>query len=380
MTGTFFGESFLNRVSFLRENDEFLHQSWLHDSTQFLVFAGNDAYMVVGDTPELLLLGQESIKNFKQHITHKLFLGLKDFATCESDDGSCANGVLSYTARDADGAVTHVYQGRPIYALNVDEGTFAGLASDKAGLKNLQRINFQTVFTLSNRDASIYSQARMYLDWQRKYKFCPQCGQPVKFIQGGCKWVCTNGSGSGSGTSSDECPLSRAGGHNNVTFPRTDPVAIVALTNDDYSKICLVRTRRAFQNMKFYSCVAGFMEPGESVEAAAQREVWEETGVTCHDVSVVCSQPWPYPANLMVGCVAMVTFDGTSEVVSLKHDRELLDAQWFNTADIRDSIAQYKSGFALPIGNGMHIPGNIAVAFQLIQWICEKHAHLQSTP
>lgn len=366
---SFFGESTLNKVSFLREDTEFLRESWTHATTRFLLFVNKEAFMHASDGG-LWFVGQDVLGKIKEScLENKVFLGL--------DNGSHEESMFTYKKVGKDDvAEGNVYQGTPVYAINVTIEN--ATEQDWFPKAQLQAVNFQTVFTLANVQATIYSHAKMYLDWQWKFKYCPNCSHEVKFVHGGCKWVCTNNKKSDEGETIAECPLTNVHGHNNLTFPRTDPVAIVAITNEDYSKICLVRTKRSFQDMKFYSCVAGFMEPGESVETAAEREIWEETGVKCSSVQLINSQPWPYPVNLMIGCVATVKFNGENEIVNLNHDRELLDAQWFDTEDIYRSIQEYDTGFALSLGNDLHIPGRIAVAFQLIEWICHEHAKRQN--
>ena len=160
--------------------------------------------------------------------------------------------------------------------------------------------------TVPQEKLSIMAQARSLLHWHEKHGFCANCGQKTEMSDAGYR---------------RHCPACKTD-----HFPRTDPVVIMAVRFGD--KMLLGRQKAWALGM--YSAVAGFMEPGETLEQAVAREVKEETGITVGKVHYVASQPWPFPSSLMVGCVA----EATSETISLD-DKELEAARWFSFADVR---------------------------------------------
>jgi len=157
-------------------------------------------------------------------------------------------------------------------------------------------------------EAGLLAYARAMILWRERHRFCGRCGTPTIALQAGHVLKC-----------SDElCGLQQ--------FPRIDPAIIVLIT--DGERVLL--GRQAAWPPGRYSTIAGFVEPGESLEDAVVREVMEETGVVVDGVSYHSSQPWPFPSSLMLGFTAQAT---TSEVNL--HDEELEDARWLD----RDQIA-----------------------------------------
>lgn len=121
----------------------------------------------------------------------------------------------------------------------------------------------------------------------------------------------------------------------------------------------------------WYSTLAGFVEPAESVEEAVRREVWEESGVRLGRVVIHSTQPWPYPANLMIGAVAQ-TVGGEGEEIVLKHDPELEDARWVGIEEMREALRVGVSGLGeeAPEGykeGGLRLPPRTAIANQLLE-------------
>lgn len=127
---------------------------------------------------------------------------------------------------------------------------------------------------------------------------------------------------------------------NNPKFPRTDPTVIMAIVNHAGDKVLLGRQRRWPDH--FFSCLAGFCEPAESVEEAVRREAWEESGVRVGRVVVHSSQPWPYPASLMLGCIGEALPDG--EDINLGHDPELHQADWYPISFVREMLSKPAAG------------------------------------
>jgi NAD+ diphosphatase len=137
-------------------------------------------------------------------------------------------------------------------------------------------------------------------------------------------------------------------------FPRTDPVVIMLAIDGD--KCLLGRAGRFAANM--WSCLAGFVEPGESMEDAARRETLEEAGIVCGDVKYFRSQPWPFPMSLMIGCHARAT----SSNITVDRE-ELEDARWFT----REETALM---FVGQHPEGISIPPPIAIAHHIIRaWV-----------
>ena len=131
---------------------------------------------------------------------------------------------------------------------------------------------------LSPRDAELAATAKAVMEWHRSHRFCARCGAESAAMTGGWQRDCA-----------------ACGSHH---FPRTDPVVIMLITNGN--NVLMGRSPGWPEGM--YSLLAGFIEPGETMEAAVRREVFEESGVRVSDVRYLASQPWPFPASLMFGC------------------------------------------------------------------------------
>lgn len=156
-------------------------------------------------------------------------------------------------------------------------------------------------------------------------------------------------------------------GISNLCFPRTDPTVIMAVVSHDGKRVLLGRQKRWPPH--FYSTLAGFCEPAESVEEAVRREVWEESGILLGRVVIHSTQPWPYPANLMIGAVGQALPDG--EKVHLEYDPELEDAKWFELDVIRQALEGAVSGLDEAPGHGykdgnIRLPPRTAIANQLL--------------
>jgi NAD+ diphosphatase len=164
--------------------------------------------------------------------------------------------------------------------------------------------------TLSPREAELAATARALLGWHRSHRFCARCGAASAPDRGG--WI-------------RRCP-SCGTSH----FPRTDPVVIMLVTRGD--RVLLGRSPGWPERM--YSLLAGFVEPGETVEGAVRREVAEETGVRVGRVGYLASQPWPFPASLMLGCWG----EALSEEITLD-PVELHDALWIGRSELLEVFA-----------------------------------------
>ena len=180
----------------------------------------------------------------------------------------------------------------------------------------------------------LIAEAKAVLHWHLRHRFCSNCGAPTQVKQAGWKRDCAS------------CKAEH--------FPRTDPVAIMlAVTGDQ----CLLgRSPRFVPTM--WSCLAGFIEPGEAIEDAVRRETREEAGVTCGRVVYFHSQPWPFPSSLMIGCHAEAL---TGDIVV---DRtELEDARWFSKAEVEGMLLRRHP-------QGLTTPPPVAIAHHLIRaWV-----------
>lgn len=159
-------------------------------------------------------------------------------------------------------------------------------------------------------ELAILAQARSFLLWHQRHRFCAQCGAATTMADHGCKRACGS------------CEAEH--------FPRTDPVVILTVTHGD--KLLLGRGLNFPEGL--YSALAGFMEPGETIEDAARRELWEETGIAAGQLRYVASQPWPFPSSLMIGLI------GTALNTDIQIDpTEIADARWFSKSEAEALLA-----------------------------------------
>ena len=191
---------------------------------------------------------------------------------------------------------------------------------------------------LGSAELATYGTARALVDWHARHRYCARCGCPTLLTKGGWQRSCTN----------DTCK----GEH----FPRVDPVTIMLVERDGM----LLLGRQPRFPPRRYSALAGFLEPGESIEEAVAREVLEEAGVAVRDVSYVASQPWPFPSSLMIGCHSY------TDDAELTVDRtELEEADWFSREEIAAAMTGDESGRLLT-------PPSQAIAHHLLKWWLAK--------
>ena len=181
------------------------------------------------------------------------------------------------------------------------------------------------------------AQGSALISWNRSHRFCARCGHESEITDGGYKRVCPN------------CQTPH--------FPRTDPVVIMMTITPDHGS-CLLG-RGAHFNEGMYSCLAGFVEPGETIENAVRRETEEEAGVRVGKVTYYASQPWPFPHTLMIGCHA------EAETVEIRIDEELEDCRWFTRAEVRQMLDRSHP-------EGLAVPPDGAIATHLIRAWAEE--------
>ena len=190
-------------------------------------------------------------------------------------------------------------------------------------------------------DAGIAAQARAFLDWHERHRFCAECGASTFAAQGGIFRKCLT------------CPAEH--------FPRTDPVVITVVIDTERDR-CLLG-RQASWPAGMFSALAGFIDHGESIEDAVRREVAEESGIDAVNVRYHSSQPWPFPSSLMIGCHA----DAGSADINYD-DWEMDDVRWFTREEIVHSLQQPAAQLdqpGLPDG-ALSLPGPMAIAHTLI--------------
>jgi NAD+ diphosphatase len=198
-----------------------------------------------------------------------------------------------------------LHDGAPLFAVAIDQFAAEGLKGrDELVVRDLRSI--ATGALVAPEYLPPLAEAKALLAWHGRHRFCSKCGAPTQTVNAGWR---------------RDCPVCGT-----EHFPRTDPVVIMLAIHGE--RCLLGRQSRFAKGM--WSCLAGFVEPGETVEEAVRRETLEEAGIVCGRVAYFASQPWPFPMSLMIGCHAEAL---TSE---LKVDRsELEDARWFD----RDEVA-----------------------------------------
>ena len=179
-------------------------------------------------------------------------------------------------------------------------------------------------------EGALLAYAKAMMHWHAHHRFCASCGSPTNSAEGGHLRVCTN----------PEC--------GRYHFPRTDPAIIVLVSSGER---CLLG-RQARWPDGMYATIAGFVEPGESLEAAVVREVGEETGVQVREVTYRSSQPWPFPRSIMLGFQALAG----SEAIVLG-DGELEDARWFSREEIVRGLDE----------GWLRLPSQVSISYRLIE-------------
>jgi NAD+ diphosphatase len=207
-------------------------------------------------------------------------------------------------------------------------GHFAAITEQPARGRSFELI--AALHALAAGEAATYAAARSVLDWHARHRFCANCGQATAPFRAG--W----------GRRCDGCGTEH--------FPRVDPVVIMIAEHDGRA---LLGRQPAFPPGR-YSALAGFLEPGESIEEAVAREIGEEAGIAVTDVRYVASQPWPFPSSLMIACTAQAADDR----ITLDRN-ELEDAIWVPRDTVRAVLAGAKGPF-LP-------PPPYAIAYSLLK-------------
>jgi NAD+ diphosphatase len=298
----------LDRAHHLRMDEDWL-STGLNDSTLHIIPVWRDQSLIVTNSlansqPNAAILMDRAADKVRQNAKTLVFLGKKD--------------DIIYCAAD----LSHI------------ENPHSTILPKDTSFEDLRRI----ATTLDPIEAGYLAYARALIHWHQGHQFCGSCGKSTKSSRGGHQRVCLN----------PVCGKSH--------FPRTDPAVIMLVTHPKEDK-CLLGHNKKFQGLR-YSTIAGFVEPGETLEQAVTREVFEETNVQTVDVEYKASQPWPFPASIMLGFRARAI---TTEIIC--HDEELTEAKWFSRADVKKMAVAHE---ILP-------PTNLSISRWLIDcWLSEK--------
>jgi NAD+ diphosphatase len=223
--------------------------------------------------------------------------------------------------------------GRPVFGTLLDAAATDIFKSGPDHLAiDLRSIAVQGL--LPAGELGILAEAKALLFWHSRHRFCSNCGAPTAVTSAGFRRDCGS------------CGAQH--------FPRTDPVAIMLIHHGD--RCLLGRQARFIANS--YSCLAGFIEPGETIEDAVRRETFEEAGIRVGGVRYMASQPWPFPASIMIGC----TGEALTEDITLDRD-ELEDGRWFSRDEVRLMLAREHP-------DGLITPPPMAIAhFLMRSWV-----------
>jgi NAD+ diphosphatase len=262
-----------DRADHLRNDAKWLAEKQQDPTSRFLPMYRLKALIDLPAGPTIDWRGASDVQDYIEAGATLVFLGVADFA---------AHFAVDVSAME-----------NPRNPPNSDWGKFIDVRSISSQLRP--------------GEAGALAQARSMMAWHDNHGFCAVCGHTSQLQQAGYSRKCEN----------DAC--------SSLHFPRTDPVAIMMVVKGDK---CLLGTGHNFPNEQF-SALAGFIEPGETIEQGVRREVFEETGIKTADVRYHSSQPWPYPSSLMIGCFA----EATSEEITLD-EKELADARWFTRSEV----------------------------------------------
>ncbi|MEC9374886.1 MAG: NAD(+) diphosphatase [Pseudomonadota bacterium] len=294
----FFSGGKINRQNWLSADEELLERKRNSRSARFLIICGSN-FLIEGKSP--LLLRSEKTESIINH-NYAIYLGNLD----EQD----------------------------IFVLSISEkhSIHSSFLKAKASFRALAN-------ELSENHAALLAYAKGMIEWYRRQNFCGLCGSPTIPKHGGKIMQCQ----------SFEC--------NHLIFPRLDPAIIVLVTD---GKSCLLGRQFDWPKRSF-STLAGFVEPGESLEDAVKREVYEETTIQIKKIAYLGSQPWPFLSSLMIGFQA----EAMTKNINLL-DKELAEADWFNRDDI-------SSGRVI-------LPPKNSIAYRLIEnWFDAKEGyHLEA--
>ena len=290
-----FSTNFLDRLSIKRNDKIWINAQFKNESTRIIPISDSKILCMPAPNQGPIFLKPSDLHDYPNALESSIFLGICDKKT--------------------------------YFALEIDSLKYSSALCDK---KNGEFLDMKRVSPLFNyRDGALLALARFMIIWHSKHRFCGKCGSPTKNADAGNLRVCTK----------NQC------GENH--FPSMDPAIIVLVSSDDH---CLLGRQQVWPK-GMYSTLAGFVEPGESIEDAVVREVEEETGIRVKEIEYQSSQPWLFPNSLMIGFTAKAK---NNKIRIAKN--ELEDARWFSREDIRDNL---NKGL-------MRLPLKVSIAYKLI--------------
>jgi NAD+ diphosphatase len=291
-----FSTNFLDRASLKRKDEMWINDQFNNGSARIIPVSHSKILCTSIQNPKSIYLTNNDLHDVSNARDETIFLGISDKKT--------------------------------YFAIDIESMKSDSILSDK---NSGEFHDFKRVMPLLDfRDSVLLAIARFMINWQSRNRYCGKCGTPTKSAEAGNLRICEN----------TNC------GQN--YFPSMDPAIIVLVSFDEY---CLLGRQKIWPK-GMYSTIAGFVEPGESIEDAVIREVKEETGVMVEKLEYQHSQPWLFPSSLMLG------FTATAKGNEIKVDKnELEDARWFSRKEIKDNL---KKG-------SLRMPGKVAIAYHLIK-------------
>ena len=293
-----FGLNPLNRASELRHDEEFVNAERNAPATRFLLF--------IGTMPVLARRGEQAQVLFSREEVAALGTPTSDI----------------YLGQDENGI--------PLFAVSLAPECAVRLE----GHPGLESVDLRSIALRGLVPPALLGElggANAMLNWHRRHCYCANCGAPSTISMAGWRRDC------------GACGVQH--------FPRVDPVVIMLAIHGD--RCLLGRQPRFAEGM--YSALAGFLEPGETIEDAVRREIREESGISCSQVAYFASQPWPFPSSLMIGCFARAT-----DIDIVVDTTELEDARWFD----REEAAAMLNGTHT---TGLSAPKPYAIAHHLLK-------------
>ena len=291
MTQLFYASSAINRHGNYRNNKRILNQIIIEKDTKFIPFYnGKNLFTEISNNIKPLILDRIQLHDFFPNgIGNTIFLGVANTLNYIGVDLSPPNQKFDNWLKESNIIIDDLRKYGPI---------------------------------LDDIEASFLALSNGMFFWHNTHKFCGSCGFQNFPTEGGFVMKCSN----------DKCGKSH--------FPRTDPAIITLISFQD--KVLLGRSPRFPDSM--YSTLAGFVEPGESLEQALEREVFEEVGIKVKNIRYFNSQPWPFPASLMLGFFA----EAVNDQMTIDYD-EIEDAHWFSINELKSlQHPSIRGNFKLP--------------------------------
>lgn len=291
-----FGTSGLDRAAVLRQNPDRLRAALKAGAPVLPIWRGKVLVEGTPDTGDIRL----AFRTLDDAVLSKsdeapIFLGLHE----DGETPVFALDISAWTPKTVDETAMNTF-------LDPSVQVHPGERLSGAGFRELRAL----MTHLTRREAEVSATARAVMSWHSSHQFCAKCGAKSVMSQAGWQRDCT------------ACDAKH--------FPRTDPVVIMLITHGD--SVLVGRSPGWPEGM--YSLLAGFVEPGETIEAAVRREVFEESGVQVGRVDYLASQPWPFPASLMFGCSG----EALSTEIEIDPD-EIEDAKWVTRSQMLEVFA-----------------------------------------